>query len=203
MRCQIKVSQVLLQPATAGAVPDDVGAGSQCQLLEGAGFVGFDGLRADRQPCRDFLVAHALRGVAQHVLLPGAEIGLGGRYARLGRARDGLARDGWIQEQPACGHGPYRTHQFVGCGALEQIAACASLQHLMQIWLVLVPGERQQADCRAVLGNPPGQFDPSQAGHRNVDNRDVWQHGLDGSVSSRAILTKLDCGLGELLTRPA
>src|SRR6266487_4778636 len=63
----------VLEPALQNGVFDDVDPSTQPQLAHGIGFVGFDGLDAQRQPAGDLLVAVARGDEPQDLRLALAE----------------------------------------------------------------------------------------------------------------------------------
>jgi len=85
-------------------------------------------------------------------------------------------------------HRPDRCKQVVGGSALRDVSRRAGRQHLEEILVVLVHGQRQHHHVRAALLDAPGRLDSVHVGHRDVHQHDI----------GRQLLSKLQ-GLGARL----
>ena len=110
-----------------------------------------------------------------------------------------MAGDGRVEEDAAGGHGPDRPEQVVRGRALEEVAARAGPHQRLHVGRVLVDGQHQHPGAGAFARHPLRQFEAVQAGHRDVDDRDVGCDGADHRQRLAAIgglADELDLGVG-------
>ncbi len=112
---------------------------------------------------------------------------------------DQPARDRGREQRVAAGDDANGVEELVGARVLEQEAARARAQSLVDVLVEVERCQDQYTRRGGPGGDPPGRFDPVEVGHADVHQHDVRPQrrgGLDRLPPVTGLSDYLDVGLG-------
>ena len=163
--------------AFADGVFDEFGAVVEVELLHEVGAVGFDGFDGDDELLGDLAVGEAVGDEGEDFAFAFGEaveavagFAFGGA---LHVVAEDVAGDGGGEVGFAGGGGADAFDKFFGGGVLENVAAAAGAEDFVEVGVIVVHGEGDDADGGEEVVDASGGGDAVEFGHADVHDDDL------------------------------